>query len=199
MVFYVAVHGGAGYHARETEKEVKQALRRACLIAVNLLQKGKSACDAVEAAISSLEDAECLNAGYGSNLTEKRTVECDAAIMADTGSFGGAGAVSGIKNPIRAARAVLDYSDIRDSLGRIPPLTLVSAGAHDFAKASNVETVDPDKLISPRALREWQKWNELKAEGIREIKHEESTSLMQDTVGCVAWDNEGRICSGVSR
>lgn len=91
---------------------------RACLRSRQLLSEGASAVDAVEQAISVLEDDECLNAGvcvclnrcentietvfkgYGSNLTIDGTVECDAAIMdGRIGDFGSVGAVSGKAHP----------------------------------------------------------------------------------------------------
>ena len=88
---------------------------------------------AVEAAIRVLEDDPILNAGYGSNLTEAGTVECDAAIMSASSSaepisntsaaeFGSVAAAPGIRNPISAARAVLHNARRVDVLGRIPPL-----------------------------------------------------------------------------
>ena len=67
----------------------------ACVGALDALQRGGTALQAVEHAIIALEDSECLNAGYGSNLTLEGTAECDASIMDDTGDFGGVGAVSG--------------------------------------------------------------------------------------------------------
>jgi taspase (threonine aspartase 1) len=78
--------------------------------------------------------------GYGSNLTLDGQVECDASIMdARTGNFGSVGAIAGmprqllspsifltlftgVKNPIRLARAILDHAQRPDELGRMPPL-----------------------------------------------------------------------------
>jgi len=93
----------------------------------------------VEQAITVLENDGHLNAGYGSNLTMEGTVECDASIICEHGPaalFGSAGAVSGVKNPIKLARAILDYSRIPDMLGRVPPLCVwiqvVSRSFTDF-------------------------------------------------------------------
>ncbi|KAF8583724.1 asparaginase [Ramaria rubella] len=204
MTFYVAVHGGAGFHPPESEKDVKKALRSACLKALTSLQSGKKACEAVEDAIVSLEDSECLNAGYGSNLTQSGTVECDASLMEDSGNFGSVGAVSGVKNPIRAAKAVLDYSQNQSSLGRIPPLLLVSSGAREFASVSGIETVHPDLMISPRAQNEWISWSDRAKGGTAsDIHHNNmklgsSDTVIQDTVGSVVLDASGSLAAGVS-
>ena len=133
--------------------------------------------------------------------------------------------IAGVKNPISVAKAILDYSSRRDSLGRVPPLyvilsrnssifastliicvqdrTLVSNGAHDFASASGLTTVRPDVMVSPRAQHEWKLWSEkLKGDMTGEVNHPElsgTNTVMQDTVGSVALDTFGRLAAGVSR
>ncbi|KAF7376353.1 hypothetical protein MSAN_00050800 [Mycena sanguinolenta] len=174
---YVVVHGGAGVHSKASEAEVKQVLRLACTqtlasasaSAAAQVESGTtppSALDLVENSIVSLEDSSILNAGYGSNLTLSGTVECDAALMdGRTGDFGSAGAVSGIKNPVRLARLILEHARVPDPLGRIPPLTLVSHGAHAFVEQYitgkediNALTVPPESLVTPRARKTWEVW-----------------------------------------
>ncbi|EGN99669.1 hypothetical protein SERLA73DRAFT_179800 [Serpula lacrymans var. lacrymans S7.3] len=195
-VLHVAAHGGAGYHSHTSEREVKHALRRSCREAL----KTTSALSAVERAISVLEDEECLNAGYGSNLTIDGTVECDAAIMdGQTGDFGSIGAVSGVKNPVKLANAVLQASRRRDQLGRIPPLTLVSEGARLFAAKENLEIIPPESLVSAKAKKDWEKWKtRLDSEGDESAKEKFTSVALQDTVGAVAWDGEGNMAAGVS-
>ncbi|KAF7361680.1 hypothetical protein MVEN_00511500 [Mycena venus] len=164
---YVVVHGGAGTHSRNSEAEVKKALRLACTQALVSPAAGNSdsgsnlAMDLVEQAIASLEDSPLLNAGCGSNLTLAGTVECDAAIMdGNSADFGSVGAVSGIKNPIHLARLILEHARVPDSLGRIPPLTLVSSGAVEFAQFRNATDllVPPESLVTPRASKTWEIW-----------------------------------------
>jgi len=62
-----------------------------------------------------------------------------------------------------------------------------------------MQTVIPNDMISPRALREWQKWKsrlDHPAHGDQESLPQDA---MQDTVGAVAWDDEGNLAAGVSR
>ncbi|KAJ7091214.1 asparaginase [Mycena epipterygia] len=202
---YVVVHGGAGAHSKNSEPEVKKALRLACTQALSSAVSGNaSGLSIVENAIMSLEDSPLLNAGYGSNLTLDGTVECDAAIMDGlTSDFGSAGAVSGVKNPIRLARSILEHSRVPDHLGRIPPLTLVSTGAHAFANsAQGVELVAPQSLVTPRAQKQWSTWKDrLDSPSVDFRPAEEADGLhaFQDTVGAVAWNAaSGEIASGVS-
>ncbi|KIJ19133.1 hypothetical protein PAXINDRAFT_54814, partial [Paxillus involutus ATCC 200175] len=209
---YVAVHGGAGQHSRTLEgsDQVKKAMKRACTAALHAASRpGADALSIVEEAIAILEDEECLNAGYGSNLTLDGTVECDAAIMdGRTSDFGSVGAVSGVprihtgvKNPIKLASTILVHSREPDRLGRIRPVTLVSTGACAFAQQRGLETVPADDLVSPRARNDWQRW--MTAYNSHDVPGSVRTTALpqdaiQDTVGAVAWDAAGNLAAGVS-
>ncbi|KAJ7268756.1 nucleophile aminohydrolase [Mycena haematopus] len=208
---YVIVHGGAGVHSRNSEAEVKKALRLACTqtltsVSATALGSGSnmtpSALDLVEHSIVSLEDSSLFNAGYGSNLTLAGTVECDAALMDGcTGDFGSVGAVSGIKNPVRLARLLLEHARVPDPLGRIPPLTLVSHGAHAFAQQSRYVTgkeddkgfvVPSESLVTPRARKTWEVWkarleDTLSYPSVPFSADSDDLHAMQDTVGAVAF------------
>ena len=74
--------------------------------------------------MSVLENSEVTNAGYGSQLTEEGTVECDASIMdGSDGSFGAVGAAPGLGNPIVVAAQLLRESKLGTlPLGRIRPM-----------------------------------------------------------------------------
>ncbi|GLB37601.1 putative N-terminal nucleophile aminohydrolase [Lyophyllum shimeji] len=213
---YIAVHGGAGMHSHNAEKGIKQALRIACEEALSCFngtpapqkdeQSDSPVCaplDMVGNAIAVLEDDPLLNAGYGSNLTLHGTVECDAAIMDGlTSDFGSVGAVSGVKSPIRLARAVLEYSKIPDRLGRIPPITLVGEGALTFASSINaqptIETVPPGSLISPKARGEWTRWKTRLESSNADQTEAASLNDIQDTVGAVACQDANAVAAGVS-
>ncbi|EIW63309.1 N-terminal nucleophile aminohydrolase [Trametes versicolor FP-101664 SS1] len=211
----VAVHGGAGFHPRSqsSDGEIKRALRLACARSLAALER-EAALHAVTDAIAVLEDEECLNAGYGSNLTMSGIVECDASLMDGlTRDFGAIGAVSGVKNPIKLAHSVLQYSRTPDLLGRIPPLLLVSAGAQEFARTRDLACI-PDSMISPRAHREWKRWTDaletarhahpmdtmLETSSAVGLQHPQTDGLhdRQDTVGAIALDAEGNLAAGVS-
>ena len=74
-----------------------------------VLAAGGAALDAVEAAVVVLEDDPEFNAGRGAALTEYGRVELDASMMDGTTRAAGAvAAVRGVRNPVRAARAVLE-------------------------------------------------------------------------------------------
>ncbi|KAI0093267.1 nucleophile aminohydrolase [Irpex rosettiformis] len=202
----VATHGGAGYHhkAKDLETNIRDCLTRAMKDAFTSIEAGSTALDATEQIITMLEDDPCLNAGFGSNLTFDGTVECDASIMdGRTADYGAVGAVSGIKNPIRAATAVLRHSRQPDPLGRIRPILLVSEGARSFAEEHHLPCVSPDALISVKAKAEWSMWKERYEAATTD---EETVTMSreglhdrQDTVGAIAWDASGGLAAGVSR
>ncbi|KAH7888519.1 nucleophile aminohydrolase [Phlebopus sp. FC_14] len=136
---------------------------------------------------------------YGSNLTMEGAVECDAAIMdGKTGDFASVGAVSGVKNPIMLANAILEHSREPDLLGRIRPMTLVSSGAHSFATKHGLQTVSPENMISPRATDDWKKWMDRFNSQVEPESLPIPQDAMQDTVGAVAWDSDGNMAAGVS-
>ncbi|RPD74309.1 N-terminal nucleophile aminohydrolase [Lentinus tigrinus ALCF2SS1-7] len=212
----VAVHGGAGFHSPSSAPEVKRALRLACAGAIAVRGDGTSALQSVSAAIVILEEEECLNAGYGSNLTLSGTVECDASIMdGRTGDFGAVGAVPDVQNPILLAHQVLRYSRKPDPLTRIPPLLLVSIGASEFAQMQRLQRRPAAAMISPRARQEWMRWksqlDSAQAPSLSGALDPESLDTSQsvpaqldglrnrqDTVGAVAWDAAGDLAAGVS-
>jgi len=97
----------------------------------DLLAAGRPALEAVEAAVVLLEDDGLFNAGRGSLLTDEGAIEMDASIAdGETQRSGAVAAVRGVRNPVRAARAVLD--DDEHAL-------LVGEGAVRLARASGLE------------------------------------------------------------
>ncbi|THH16188.1 hypothetical protein EW146_g4414 [Bondarzewia mesenterica] len=201
--YLIAVHGGAGAHHQNANYEtaVKRALRFAINTTLPLLSSGTPALSIVTQAIASLEDAEPLNAGYGSNLTLSGRVECDASLMdGRDGMFGGVGALSGVKNPIRVARKVLDARKVQHPLGRVPPLLLVGEGATSFATENGLETIEVHDLVSPRARQEWEMWRRRLEEQVgASLTVDGNLHARQDTVGAVVLDGAGDLAAGVSR
>ncbi|KAH9931095.1 N-terminal nucleophile aminohydrolase [Epithele typhae] len=207
----VVAHGGAGFFSKSSDQDVKRSLRASCTCAMSQLLTGNTALKAVNDAIVVLEDEECLNAGFGSNLTVNGQVECDASLMdGRTSNFGAVGAVSGVKNPIRIAHEVLRHGAQSDPLGRISPIMLVSSGARDFAESFNL-LCPPETLVSPRAEQSWKKWKEelekARAQAPPAIGAVAANSLItqvdglhdrMDTVGAIACDQSGGLAAGVS-
>ena len=177
--YAIVIHGGAGTVIRENtskelQKKYEDKLREALEVGHSILESGGSSVDAVEKTIKILEDSELFNAGKGSVLTNEETVEMDASIM--TGSDLNAGAVATlktIKNPISAARAVMEKSK---------HVFLSGKGAENFAVDNGLETVNNSYFITEKQLKQIRK--------IKENKY--------GTVGCVALDKSGNISAGTS-
>lgn len=183
------VHGGAGLPDR-FEPEQERAWRTDMETALNsgfAALKSGSALDGVEAAIKVLEDSPHFNAGRGAVFTRDGSNELDASIMEGTERKAGAVAgVARIKNPISAARAVMEKSE---------HVLLVGAGAERFAQQQGLTLVSPRYFWTPHRWRELNQAAE-KAEGKR------SGSASKDrhfgTVGAVARDSKGRLAAGTS-
>src|SRR5437762_10877295 len=137
--FALAIHGGAGT-LRHGEMNAERAvqyhagLRRALEAGRDVLVANGSALDAVTAAVVALEDDPLFHAGRGAVFTAAGTQEMDAAIM--EGREHRAGAVAGIfgpKNPILAARAVMEHS---------PHVLLIGEGALALCREQGLAVAD---------------------------------------------------------
>lgn len=182
--YVVVIHGGAGSISKdrmtpEQEAEVTQKLNEALSAAENLLKNGSHAVDAVEAAIRILEDSPAFNAGKGAVLTAEGTAELDAAIM--NGQDQSAGSVAGVqhvKNPISAARAVMEQSD---------HVMLAAQGADRFAVDHQLDTVPNEYFITPTRAAKYN------------ASHPDKEPIHKyGTVGCVVLDSEGNLAAGTS-
>ena len=183
--FAIVVHGGAGTILKknmsdEMELAYKLKLEEAINAGYNILEKNGSSKDAVEETIKILENSELFNAGKGSVLSNKGVVEMDASIM--NGQNLNAGAISGIKtikNPISAARLVMEKSE---------HAFLSGEGAEEFAKLQGLDIIDNEYFITETRLKSLL--NAKKRDSIKDNKF--------GTVGCVAIDKFGNITSGTS-
>ena len=179
-VYGLVIHGGAGTITREKmspekEAEYRRKITEALTVGYEILEKGNSSLDAVEAVVRIMEDSPLFNAGKGAVFTNAGTNELDASIM--DGSTLQAGAVAGVKtvkNPISAARKVME---------KTWHVMLSGDGADHFAAEQGLEIVDNNYFYTER------RWNALK-KAQEEEKH--------GTVGCVALDKKGNIAAGTS-
>lgn len=191
--FILVLHGGAGVWRNELtperEKESREAMRAALMTGHAILRTNGTSIEAVEAALRVLEDSPLFNAGKGSVLTSEGTVEMDASIMdGATRKAGAVASVKRIKNPIAAARAVMEKS---------PHVMMVGEGAETFVKQQGVKLVPPNYFITP--FRQEQ-WKGAKLQEKERIKRSGNTVARDaiGTVGAVALDRLGNLAAGTS-
>jgi len=157
----LVVHGGeADMLSGVPAERYREGMRRALEAGYRALKHGSSL-DAVEAAVRVLEDSEWFNAGRGAVFTHEGRNEMDAAIMEGTHKHAGAVAsVTTIKNPISAARLVMEKS---------PHVLLAGIGAEQFIARTLSESSDTDlrkkvKLVDPHYFWTEGRWEELQQE-----------------------------------
>lgn len=191
--YALVIHGGAGAIKKENmtpeiEVKIRTTLKEALETGEAVLKSGGSALDAVEKTIMILENAPYFNAGKGAVFTHEGKNELDASIMdgrdQDAGAVGG---ISIVKNPILAARAVMEKS---------PHVLLTGSGANTFAKEQALELVEPKYFYTER------RWESLQSA----LKKEQKTGSIDTTnpdfkygtVGCAALDKSGNLAAGTS-
>jgi beta-aspartyl-peptidase (threonine type) len=195
----LGVHGGTGMKKAKMTPEMDQALRaelrRALEAGYATLNRPQSTgLDAVEAAIRVLEDSPHFNAGKGAVFTREGRNELDASIMeGKTRRAGAVGFVTTIKNPISAARAVMENSK---------HVLLVGAGADAFAARLGLEIVDPAYFYTQRRWQQHQEELQREADGTKTDNQQSrlarSPALPWSTVGAVALDPAGNLAAGTS-
>ncbi|HEX4185542.1 MAG TPA: isoaspartyl peptidase/L-asparaginase, partial [Stellaceae bacterium] len=157
-----------------------QGLRRALMAGREILAAGGNALDAATQAVVALEDDPLFNAGRGSVFTAAGTQEMDAAVM--DGRDRRAGAVAGIfgpRNPIRAARAVMEHSR---------HVLLIGEGALAFCREQHVAFAEPYYFATEERRRELQ-------HALAERGHH---AAGEGTVGAVACDCDGNLAAATS-
>jgi beta-aspartyl-peptidase (threonine type) len=191
----LVIHGGAGTITRasmsaDAEKQYREALEQALRTGHMVLKQGGSSMDAVEASIRFLEDNPLFNAGKGAVFTHDGRNELDASVM--EGKTKRAGSVAGvtiIRNPITAARAVMEKSE---------HVMMVGRGAELFATQMGLDIVDPSYFWTER------RWKSLQEELLKERGQKPKADLAFPnekkfgTVGAVAVDKEGNLAAGTS-
>lgn len=191
----IAIHGGAGAITRaqmslEQELRYIQALSDIVDVGQKMLEAGESALDVVTEAVRLLEECPLFNAGIGAVYTRDETHELDACIMdGNTLKAGAVAGVSHLRNPILAARLVMERS---------PHVMMIGAGAEKFAAGEGMALVSADLFSTPERYQQLQV---ARSSGETVLDHS-GAPLDEDkkmgTVGAVALDVHGNLAAATS-
>jgi beta-aspartyl-peptidase (threonine type) len=207
------VHGGAWAIPADAAAAHQAGVRKALETGYAVLSRGGSSIDAVEAAVTVLEDDPTFDAGRGSFLTSDGSVQLDALLM-DGGRMkaGGVACVERLRNPIQAARLVLEHSQ---------HVYFVGAGAEQFAQSHGMSLIDNAELVLDRErerlvhakFRESAGFGDNTFSGLDSpllpVLHDDKSPetavvddparfTSHDTVGAVALDARGNLAAATS-
>jgi len=179
--YSLALHGGAGGRVEELtlveQGSYAEGLTAAYRAGAEVLAGGGSALDAVCASVQVLEDDPLFNAGRGAALTAAGTAELDACVMTGDGRSGAVAASRYARNPVRAARKVMEESRA---------VLLVDPSAERIA-GWGLDTVDAGWFVTPARQ---QQLENVRARLLEPARH--------GTVGAVAVDVRGRVAAATS-
>jgi len=208
------IHGGAWAMPDDAVAAHERGIASALAAGWSALSRGGTAVDAVEAAVTIMEDDDTFDAGRGSFLNRDGRVQLDALLMngADLRT-GGVACVERLRNPIQAARLVLEKS---------PHVYFVGTGAERFATQNGMRLIDNTELIVPRERDRLMAFQRAEAAGHPdttfsggsieqlavetevaaalpdELRIDDPTLHSHDTVGAVALDQYGNLAAGTS-
>jgi beta-aspartyl-peptidase (threonine type) len=208
----LVIHGGAWAMPDDAVGAHERGIEAALKAGWAALRRGGTAVDAVEAAVTVMEDDDTFDAGRGSFLTRDGRVQMDALLMQGKDlRAGGVACVERLRNPIQAARLVLERS---------PHVYFVGSGAERFATQHGMRLVDNTELIVPREKERLMRFQLAEAAGEadttfsgkldkeamdavmdalpEELRVSDPTLDSHDTVGAVALDAEGNLAAGTS-
>src|ERR1700761_3591989 len=136
------IHGGAWAMPDNAVAAHERGIANALAAGWAVLSRNGSALDAIEAAITVMEDDDTFDAGRGSFLTRDGRVQLDALMMdGSTLRAGSVACVERLRNPIQAARLVLERS---------PHVYFVGAGAEQFAQEQGMSLIENAELVMDR-------------------------------------------------
>jgi L-asparaginase / beta-aspartyl-peptidase len=187
--FSIAIHGGAGTILRSTmtpamQLQYETGLQQALDAGYKILEAGGCSIDAVEGAVTILEDFPLFNAGRGSVFNNSGGHEMDASIMSGKGLEAGAVCgVSNIKNPVKLARIIMEQSE---------HVLLSGKGAEQFAKLHHLAFEDDAYFYMEQRYNQWQ---DALAEDKVRLDHSDKKF---GTVGAVALDKKGNLAAATS-
>ena len=190
----IIVHGGAGDWPSKLHKQGLSGVGVAADRGFRIVSKEGSALDAVEAAIVMMENNPVFNAGRGSTLNLVGEIETDAAIMdGKTLKGGGVALLRDIRNPIKAARIVMDKTD---------HVLLAGEAARKLALANGLAK---SNLRLSKRVHAWKEGlRKLKKNGVLYLSGTSPEVLQRfllkssDTVGALALDNDGNLAAACS-
>ena len=188
----LAIHGGCGVMAKldlsdEEWAAARVDLGRALKVGWEILTAGGAALDAVQAAVVVMEDSPHFNAGYGAALNTNGKHELDASIMdGRTLEAGAVTLVRRIRNPIKAARKIMEKGDA---------ILLGGDAADDFAREAGLDMVEPDYFTTERRIKALAA---MKAHAAAGTAAKASESEKHGTVGAVALDSAGHLAAATS-
>ena len=191
----IAIHGGAGAIGRaqmspEKEQRYVHVLSSIIETGQRMLESGVSALDVVTEAVRLLEECPLFNAGIGAVFTRDETHELDACVMdGNTLQAGAVAGVSRLRNPVLAARLVMEHS---------PHVFMIGEGAEKFAFSHGMEAVSPSLFSTPERFAQLM---EARDAGNTVLDHggaplDESKKF--GTVGAVALDKQGNLAAATS-
>lgn len=141
----LAIHGGAGTIATSTVARCRRTLREALAVGYEILLGGGASLDAVTAVVVILEDSGLFNAGRGGSRNTDGKVELDASLMdGATLRAGGVACVTRIRNPILAARAVMEDST---------HVLLAGSGAERFTRQRGLPEISMNYYLNRKTTR----------------------------------------------
>ena len=183
--FLLAIHAGAIDENRssislEEEIEYKQGLLEALRAGYKILLNNGSHLDAVEASLMTMEDNPTFNSGKGAKVNQKFQCELDSSIMDGSNlKCGAVASIQRIKNPILAARKVME---------KTRHVLLVGTHADEFAESEGLTMVPNSYFMTPKMIKEWY---EAQKKSYKEIPQHE-------TCGALALDKKGNLAAGTS-
>lgn len=147
------------------------------------LKAGATAADAVERAVTTVEDYPYFKSvGFGGLPNEHGIVEMDSAFMnGDDFQIGAVAGVRNVANPIKLSR-LLSHQRVNN--------VLVGEGAEAYA---DEHLLVRKGMLTARAKKRWEK-------KVEEVKHGERLTPYDghDTVGILALDQSGSMAVGTS-
>ncbi|XP_028842458.1 uncharacterized protein LOC114794214 [Denticeps clupeoides] len=184
--FTLLIHGGAGEEMMIKQKVmdvIEFALETALSLGAQILSRGGTSLDAVQKCVSALEDCSLFNAGKGAVFNRNGEHELEATIVdGNRKKSGSVACLHTVKNPVRAARKVMENS---------AHVLLVGEGAEEFLQG----LPEKEQPVNAEYFHTDIRRRELEANLSGGIT---SKNNHPQTVGAVAVDHWGNFAAATS-